>query len=98
MADEMEAEPGIAQEGEMGAGIGQSDMAVGIADQPSDRRLVAVEELGGEEGAEILLETEIEEPVERMNAGRSGELGDRASFETTIGGSASIVFYSTFIG
>ena len=70
----------------MGPGIGEGDMALGIADQPADGFLVAVEQLGGEEGAEILLEAEIEEPVKRMSAGRFGQRRDRLALESAMRG------------
>ena len=54
VAHQVQAEAGVAEEGEMRAGVAQRDVGVGIGQDPAHRLLVVVQELGHERGVEVL--------------------------------------------
>ena len=67
MAQQVQAEPGITEEREMRAGVGQRDVRVGVGQDPADRLFVVVQQLRHEHGFEIFRQGEIEEKTEEKS-------------------------------
>src|SRR6185312_10198262 len=84
VAEEMQAEAGIAQERQMSARIRQGDDAVRIAQHRADRLLVRVQQRSGKERVEVLRKAQIEQEVDRMLAFPRREHIDRAAFELRV--------------
>ena len=72
MAEEIEAEPGIAKIDQVSAGIGQRNDPGLVLDQRLDALIDGVEEAADEPGVEVFLEAEIEQHVERVAPGCRG--------------------------
>ena len=78
MAEQVQAEAGVVEEGEVRAGVGQRDQAGRVAQHAAHRGLVGVEQQRVEHRVEVLGEREIEHEVERVLVRGARELGDRA--------------------
>ena len=78
MAEQVEAETGVAQIHQMGAGIRQRDDPGRVLQQWRDALIDGVEEPADEAGIEIFLEPEVEKDVERVASALAGDLRDRS--------------------
>jgi len=76
MAEEIEAEPGVAQIHQMRDGVRQRDDPGCVFDQRLDPVVDSIEKPADEAGIEVLLKPEIEQHVERVAPGLARDLGD----------------------
>ena len=81
VAEQVQAEAGVVEEGEVRAGVRQRHQARRVAQHAADRVLVRVEQQRAEHRVEVLGEREVEHEVERVLAGLARQLGDRALLE-----------------
>ena len=86
MAEEIEAEPGIAQIDQVSAGIGQRNDPGLVLDQRLDALIDGVEEAADKPGVEVFLKAEIEHRVERVAVAFANDVGDRAVGEPAFSG------------
>ena len=84
VAHQVQAETGVAEEGEMGTSVAQGDVGVGVGQDLSDRLLVVVQELGHELGVEVFRERKVEDEIERLLACGRGELGEGGAFQLAV--------------
>src|SRR6516164_912293 len=78
MAEEIEAEPGIAQIHQMRAGVRQRDHSRLVFDQRLHPVVDSIEKPADQPGIEVLLEPKIEQHVERIPPGLACDVGYRA--------------------
>src|SRR3954447_18028262 len=78
MAEEIEAEPGIAKIDQVSAGIGQRNHPSLVLDQRLDTLIHGVEEAADKPGVEVFLEAEIEHHIERIAVAVANDVADRA--------------------
>ena len=73
--EQVQAEAGVVEEGEVGAGVAQADDAVRVVQHAADRLFVAVEQLRGEDGAQVFGDGQVEHHVERVAALGARDVG-----------------------
>ena len=89
MTEQVQAEAGVAEEGEVGTGVGERDRGVGMAQELAHLVLVGVEQAAVEHRVQLAVEAEVEEHVERMAPGLLGQRPDRLALQVTMLGRAS---------
>ena len=66
VAEQVQPEAGVVEEGQVRARVAEADDAVRVVQHAADRLLVAVEQLRGEDRAQVLGERQVEHHVERV--------------------------------
>ena len=84
VTEEMQPEGGVAEEGQVGAGVGERHRRVRMTEELLDLALVGVEELAVEHRVELAVEAEVEEDVQRIAPGLAGEVGHAATDEARV--------------
>src|SRR5262245_62179449 len=81
VAEEVQSEARIAEEGQVGARVGERDGRVGMPEQTPDLVLIDVEEPAVEHGVQLTVETEIEEGIPRVLTTLAGQGADGLALE-----------------
>ena len=84
MPEEVQAEARVAEEGEVGARVGQGHRGVRVTQEPLHLALVDVEEAAVEHGVELAVEAEVEEGVPGMLAALAGQRADGLALERPV--------------
>ena len=84
MAEHVQREARVAEELEMGTGVGQRDQRDRVGEDAAEGRLVGVEQRRDEDRVEVLGESEVEQPVEGPLAVAGRGLGDGHAFEVRV--------------
>ena len=84
VAEQVQTETGVVEEGQVCAGVAQADDAVRVVQHAAHGLLVAVEQLRGVDGAQVFRQRQVEHHIERVATLRCRDVGQRALLERPI--------------